>query len=130
MAWTDRIEVVLRPHELRLNRRSALGPWRGVVEARSFGVVSVSSGEVWRASIDRLGAALREMRAQHAGVDVWLSDHFVRYALVAWNAGLIADAERLAFARLAFRSREQGAYDLARKVPRAGRGDVPPVASD
>ena len=103
MAWTDRIEVVLRPHELRLNRRSALGPWRGVVEARSFGVVSVSSGEVWRASVDRLNAVLREMRAQHAGVDVWLSDHFVRYALVAWNAGLVADSERLAFARLAFR---------------------------
>jgi len=46
---------------------------------------------------------LREMRPQHAGVDVWLSDHFVRYALVAWNAGLVGDAERLAFARLAFR---------------------------
>lgn len=103
MAWTDRIEVVLRPNELRLNRRSALWPWRGVVEARAFSVVPVSSGEAWRASVDRLSTALREMRAQHAGVDVWLSDHFVRYALVAWDAGLVGDAERLAFARLAFR---------------------------
>jgi hypothetical protein len=102
MAWTDRIEVVLRPNELRLDRRSALRPWRGV-EARSFGVVPASPGEAWRASVERLGTALREMRAQHAGVDVLLSDHFVRYALVTWNAGLVADAERLAFARLAFR---------------------------
>ena len=102
MAWTDRIEVVLRPNELWLNRRSVLMPWRGV-EARSFRVAPTSSGEAWRASVERLSTALSEMRARHAGVDVRLSDHFVRYALVAWNAGLVADAERLAFARLAFR---------------------------
>ena len=102
MAWTDRIEVVLRPNELWLNRRSVPMPWRGV-EARSFRVAPASSAEAWRTSVERLSTALSEMRARHAGVDVRLSDHFVRYALVAWNAGLVADAERLAFARLAFR---------------------------
>jgi hypothetical protein len=102
MAWGESIDVVLRPNELRLSRRSALTPWREF-GARAFSVAPVAQGEAWRASVERLGAALREMRARRASLHVVISDFFVRYALAAWNASLVADSERLAFARLAFR---------------------------
>ena len=102
MAWTEHIEVVLRPSELRLTQRSALLP-RRIVDARAFSVAPEAQGEPWRASVARLAPALREMRARRASLHFVLSDHFVRYALIPWSASLVADSERLAFARLAFR---------------------------
>jgi hypothetical protein len=103
MAWAEHIDVVLRPNELRLERRSKLTPWRSQ-DARVFNVAPVASGEAWRASIERLAPALRDMRVRRARLHVVVSDHFVRYALTAWNANLVADSERLAFARVAYRN--------------------------
>ncbi len=67
---------------------------------QGYPVTSTQSEEAWRASVEVLGVALGEETAARS-LHVVLSDHFVRYALVAWNESLVADAERLAFARLA-----------------------------
>jgi len=70
------------------------------VMAQAYPVTPTQSEENWRASVEVLGMALSEQTAARS-VHVVLSDHFVRYALVPWNESLVADAERLAFGRLA-----------------------------
>lgn len=64
---------------------------------------SEHSAEPWRVSLDALAAGLRDQRGALGGIEVILSDHFVRYALIPWSENLVSDNERMAFARLAFR---------------------------
>jgi hypothetical protein len=100
MPWPTQLEILLRPGEIRVTRRPALFPSRGAVAVQGYPVTAVESEEPWRASVEALGAALRQETSARS-LHLVLSDHFLRYALVAWNESLVADAERLAFARLA-----------------------------
>jgi hypothetical protein len=105
MFWPDRIDVLLRPAEVRIARQRALVPSREP-GARVHPVLEGQAGESeptgrWRASVDALDAALAGS-SRSASLRVVVSDHFLRYALVPWNEKLVTDAERLAFARLAF----------------------------
>jgi hypothetical protein len=103
----ERLRIELGPVSVALVRH-AVFPRLRVLSTRS---IETEPGarraehpvESWRASLDTLAAVLREQRASLGRVDVVLSDHFVRYALIPWSEGLVADSERLAFARLAFR---------------------------
>ena len=104
------LRVELRPSEVNIARHPAL--WeRGASPARSIKVgPDASSGpqlrasvEAWRASLDTLALGLRGVRRRTGAVAVVLSDHFVRYVLLPWSESLVADAERLAFARHTFR---------------------------
>jgi hypothetical protein len=61
------------------------------------------AAEPWRASLDTLAVVVRDPQTALGRVEIVLSDHFVRYALIAWSESLVANSERLAFARLAFR---------------------------
>jgi len=102
-----RLRVELGPASVTLVQQAAF-PRPRVLSTRSIetdpGVPRAEHTiESWRASLDTLAAALREQRAPPGRVEVVLSDHFVRYALIAWSESLVADSERLAFARLAFR---------------------------
>jgi hypothetical protein len=49
-----------------------------------------------------LAEALTELRVGSGALHVVVSDHFARYVLVPWSADLVADSERVAFARIAF----------------------------
>jgi hypothetical protein len=102
MAWFERTQVLLRPDEVRVVRRSGLsGQQRtSAVALASLGGAG-HGGEPWRACVDRLAAALAQSGAR-GPVTAVVSDHFVRYALIPWNARLVADGERLAFAKLQF----------------------------
>jgi hypothetical protein len=83
-----------------VTRRAALLQGRGGVAVRGYPVTSAQSEEAWRASVEVLDLALRE-ETTATSVRIVVSDHFLRYALVPWNESLVADSERLAFARLA-----------------------------
>lgn len=71
---------------------------------RGFAVPAVrsSADEPWRASVQRLAEALTGLHVRSGALKVVVSDHFARYVLVPWNADLVADSERMAFARIAF----------------------------
>jgi hypothetical protein len=99
----NQLHVVLRPGEVRVTRRSGLFPGRGGDE-RAFVVSGARGGgdEPWRASVQRLAEALTELRPRAGALHVVVSDHFARYVLVPWSADLVADAERIAFARIIF----------------------------
>jgi hypothetical protein len=93
MLLSNRVEVLLRPDEVRIARRRSV---------RRFDVIGDGANgvEPWQASVDRLSAGLLEMGVRSGALYVVLSDHFLRYALVPWSDKLVADHERLAFARL------------------------------
>jgi hypothetical protein len=99
----NQLHVLLRPAEVRVMRRSGLFPGRGADE-RAFVVNGVRGGadEPWRASVQRLAEALAELKPRSGALHVVVSDHFARYVLVPWSADLVADAERIAFARITF----------------------------
>ena len=91
--WDSRVDVLLRPDEARIARRGSV---------RRFDVTrdDANGGDPWMASVDRLSGALLEMGVRGGALHVVLSDHFLRYLLVPWSDKLVADNERLAFARL------------------------------
>jgi len=104
----ERLRVELRPASVTLSRY-ALFPRPRVTSTRSIEVAAAAGSgehppEPWRASLDTLASVLREQRGPVGRVEVVLSDHFVRYALIPWSESLVADSERLGFARLGFRN--------------------------
>jgi hypothetical protein len=136
MFSSARIEVLIRPDEIRLARRSALSRQRATV-VRCQPVASLASDTPaegtagaaaprWRGSIDALGEALAQQR-RGTQLQVVVSDHFLRYILVPWNDKLVADSERLAFAQHGFASTygslaEQWALSMDEQI--AGRASI------
>jgi hypothetical protein len=101
-----KLRVDLRPGSVTLARKPAfigtrLQPLYGVEVEQDE--VAEHQSESWRASVDVLAGILGRGRKRSSGLEVVVSSHFVRYALVSWSENLVRDAERLAFARLAFR---------------------------
>jgi hypothetical protein len=62
-------------------------------------VVQASDGANWGAALDALPAAIDTAGAEKLDVTVVLSNHFVRYALLPWNAELKTEAEWESLAR-------------------------------
>jgi hypothetical protein len=111
LSWAETLEVTLHPEHIRV-KRSALLPGRGGGE-QVWPVAGGAAGdEPWRAALQRLDDVLGEARAAQAALRVMVSDHFVRYALIPWSAELVADSERMAFARLTMREIFGPAADL------------------
>ena len=102
-----RVRIELRPARVGFERRGGF-PRSRVLSTRVIEVEPAQSdgetgGEPWRASLTALSAGVREQGAPLGRVDVVLSDHFVRYALIPWSESLVSDSERLSFARLSLR---------------------------
>lgn len=93
MLLSNRIDVLLRPDEVRIARRRSIRRFQ-VTRDEANGI------DLWQASVDRLSVALLEMGVRAGALHVVLSDHFLRYLLVPWSDKLVADKERLAYARL------------------------------
>jgi len=101
-----KLRVDLRPGSVTLARRPSLigtrlQPLHGVEVEQDE--VPEHPSDPWRAAVDTLAGILGRGRKRPSELEVVVSSHFVRYALVAWSENLLRDAERLAFARLAFR---------------------------
>jgi hypothetical protein len=95
----------LRPGSVTLARKSSfigtrLQPLYGVEVEQDD---TTEQAEPWRASVEALANMLGAGRQRSSAIEVVVSNHFVRYALVPWSENLVRNAERLAFARLAFR---------------------------
>jgi hypothetical protein len=95
-------------------------------------IITVESAEdsaSWRAAVDALPAALASAGRRRADVTVILSNHFVRYALLPWNAALKTQSEWLALAHHRFISvHGPMAEDWVIRIAETGRG-APRIAS-
>lgn len=75
------------------------GPRPGNVERDIILVESSPDSAPWQAAVDGLPSALALAGPAKPDVTCILSNHFVRYALLPWNAALKTEAEWLALAR-------------------------------
>ena len=102
-----RVRIELRPERVGFERHGGFPRSRVLsthaIEVAPGQVGGETAGEPWRASLNALSAGVREQRAPLGRVQVVLSDHFVRYALIPWSESLVGDSERLSFARLSLR---------------------------
>lgn len=94
--WRDHLRIGLCPDRLILTGyRRGLRPVISV--RRIIPVESSRDAAYWQAAVDCLPSALaKEGKTE---ITVILSNHFVRYALLPWNATLKTEAEWLALAR-------------------------------
>jgi len=100
-----RLRVELRPQTITVCNRTSF-PRARLLDPEHIAVDTSLVGphsEPWRASLETFGASLRESRRTGVRLEVVLSGHFVRYALIPWSEDLVGDDERMAFAKLAFR---------------------------
>jgi hypothetical protein len=116
----DELQILIHPHQISIVRvryrfgnvvfgdrqiielepaaqsSSALTEYPDTVAAKSV------FQELWRPAISALRSALSAPRWQNAIPSVVLSSHFVRYAIIPWNAELANAAERNAYLRHCF----------------------------
>jgi hypothetical protein len=105
--WSRKaLRVVVRPDRVSLQpvrRRLSL---RGLDEAlpdpRHVPCAPTTGGPPWRAALQALEAALPAFRDGREEATVVLSNHFLRYALVPWNAQLAGTGEEEAYTRHCF----------------------------
>ena len=96
----ERLLIGLAPDALSLLRVSG-GAKPRVVDKRTLACEAPGS-EPWEGAAAALSRLAGELGRASARVTVVLSNHFARYALVPWSAGLRKDEEEAAFARYCF----------------------------
>ena len=96
LSWRDRVQVTLTPHEVALQRFP-----RGkkvASERKTVACASVAGAAPWQGAIEGLRELLAHPNLRTADTDIVLSNHFVRYLLLPWNAALSGEREERAFA--------------------------------
>ncbi|MEO8630833.1 MAG: hypothetical protein ABI612_22460 [Betaproteobacteria bacterium] len=103
---SEGLRIELRPFEIVLTQRPGFSRTRKATSEciAVTGGGDDSQNEPWRACLNATIAALHSKPRAGVQVDVVLSSHFVRYALVPWSENIVRDSERLAFARLILRN--------------------------
>ncbi|MBI4205209.1 MAG: hypothetical protein HY527_09300 [Betaproteobacteria bacterium] len=127
--WRDHLRIGLGSKWLALaGYRRGLRPTPSAKE-----IVVVDSADAsgpWQAAVDALPAALALWDRPRLDVTVVLSNHFVRYALLPWNATLKSEAEWLALARHRFSSVHGPlAEEWVVRVAETGGRESPRIAS-
>ena len=120
--WRDRLRIGLCPDRLILAAwRRGLRPAPGRMDVVPLEGGADAGG--WQRAVEALGPALASVAARPCDVTVVLSNHFVRYALLPWNAALKTGAEWHALARHQFESvhGQAAGWDL-KVAPTGARG--------
>ncbi len=107
LSWTESLRVSLSPDRVGLIRMSR-GWQRMLAEKVVASAPPDAAVPSWTTALAAFETALGEAARSDVRVTVVLSNHFVRYLLVPWNASLAGEAETTAHARHLF-SRVYGA---------------------
>lgn len=94
-SWRDRLHIALCPDRVVMLRiQRGLRPRPGAKQ-----IISCDGEHGWECALAGLARALVKPEWRNAEVTVILSNHFVRYQLVAWSDQLGSDEERAALMR-------------------------------
>jgi hypothetical protein len=97
----DRILIAFAPDSLSLVRLQGVFRPR-VSEKRTLACDPALGPEPWRGAVAALSQLAEGIRDANAIVTVVLSNHFARYAMIPWSAGLSNAEEETAFVRYCF----------------------------
>lgn len=101
-SWSDRLQIVLAPDRVSLTRLGK-GLTPRVLDRKSVPCAAPEVGEaLWQPALRVLGALLKQVGGGKAHATVMLSNHFVRYQLIAPQPDLGSVAEEEAFVRFSF----------------------------
>lgn len=99
--WRDRLLVSLAPDSVALVR-IAVGLRPRIIAKQVFECDPAFGAEPWQGAAAALAAAAEPLRGERMNATVVLSNHFVRYAIVPFDAALANPEEELALARFHF----------------------------
>ncbi|MCC6532011.1 MAG: hypothetical protein IT531_05640 [Burkholderiales bacterium] len=109
--WRERLPAELGPLEVRLGRVSR-GSRKAAVSAAQRQLAPSGDPQDWRAALAALDELLVALKpAAGAGLEVRLSNQFVRYSMLPWSDELRSEAEVHAFARHRLRETYGGVAD-------------------
>ena len=94
----DRIGVELSPQRVTWVRM-ARGLRSQVITKGSENIVPQTDAPVWRPALDKLKQMMRSEEWKNADATIVLSNHFMRYDCLPWNAAVKSEDEQLALAR-------------------------------
>lgn len=100
LSWRDRVLIRLAPREAALWRHPRGS--KAVRDRKSIACAAPPGGPPWQGAIEGLRELLAHPNTRAGDADVVLSNHFVRYLLLPWNAGLAGEREELAYALARF----------------------------
>jgi hypothetical protein len=126
--WPDRLLASLEPNAVALARVKA-GFKPRLIDKRVLDCDPGFGAEPWQGAVAALGTAMQALSAERLSVTVVLSNHFVRYILVPFDAAAGSPGEELALARFHFarvHGERANAWDV--RVS-AGRRGEPRLAS-
>lgn len=99
--WRDLYRIVLHPERISLVRvrRARSSKAREVSAALE---IPAGKSPTWQAALDHLDELIAGIRSNKADVEVVLSNHYVRYAVVPWSSEVTDAAETGAMTGICF----------------------------
>lgn len=101
LSWRERVTITLTPRRVTLLRH-ARGLKPAIKDRKSIECAPATDVASWRPAMEALREALAHPNMNAADATVMLSDYFVRYLLISWNAALAGEREELSFAAARF----------------------------
>ena len=97
----ERVIITLSPRHVVLERFGR-GLRPALMDRKALVCVDAREGANWHPAVEALREALAHPNVGSGAATVVLSNHFVRYLLLPWNADLVSGQEELAFAGARF----------------------------
>ena len=102
----EELRIVLCPHQVMLLPVRRTLTMRGlrhtIHDPQTVSCQGATGAQPWRSALPALEAALPSAATRRSAATVVLSNHFLRYVLVPWRAGLDDAQEDLSYARHCF----------------------------
>ena len=99
--WRDLYRIVLHPNQVSLIRVQK-GRFSKAEAVSVVVEIPASTLLTWRAALAHLEEVIAGIRSARADIEIVLSNHFVRYAVIPWSSEVTNGAEAQVMARICF----------------------------
>lgn len=90
-SWIDHLRIYLHPEQVILVRERGL--FKRQISAKQTFNVDIQGEHHWSGALATLETILKKSEWQHAQTSMTLSDHFMRYRIIPWDAQLTSEEQ-------------------------------------